>query len=124
MVRQAYLRHRGPRSLPAIEEWGHWEGRDRDRLDTEIDIVARLLDGRIMSGSAKFRRRPADATVLMEHLDALKRLAASGRAWAHDALDPGAPMFFVSASGFKDSFHGAARDLGRAILTWTVDDLF
>lgn len=124
VVRQAYLRHRSARGLPAVEEWGRWEGQDRDRRDTEIDVVARLLDGRILTGSAKFRRRPADATMLLEHLDALKRLAASGLPWANDALAPDAPMLFVSAAGFKESFHEVARDLGRSPFTWTVDDLF
>jgi uncharacterized protein len=124
VVRQAYLRHRAARGLPAVEEWGRWEGRDRDRQPTEIDVVARLLDGRVMTGSAKFRRRPADATVLLEHRDALKRLAASGRSWAHDALKMDAPMFFASTGGFKDSFHEVAADLGQAVITWTGEDLF
>ena len=124
VVRQAYLRHRGARELPAVEEGGRWEGQDRDRRDTEIDLVARLLDGRVMTGSAKFRRRPADATVLLDHLDALQRLAASGRAWAADALRPEAPKLFVSAAGFKESFHGVAGDLGHTLLTWAVGDLF
>lgn len=124
VVRQAYLRHRSARDLPAVEEWGRWEGRDRARRDTEVDLVARLLDGRVMTGSAKFRRRPADATVLLDHLDALNRLAASGRPWARDALHPDAPMLFVSAAGFRDSFHALVRELGRAVLAWTIDDLF
>lgn len=124
VVREAYLRHREERGLPAIEEWGRWEGRDRDRLDTEIGIVARLLDGKVMTGSAKFRRRPADATVLLEHLDALKRLAASGRSWAHESLQPGSPLLFVSAAGFKDSFHSVAHELGYAPVTWSLEDLF
>jgi AAA+ ATPase superfamily predicted ATPase len=124
VVGQAYRRHRAARDLPAVEEWGHWEGKDRDRRDTEIDIVARLLDGRMLTGSAKFRTRKADATVLLEHLDVLKRLAASGRGWAAEALQPGSPMLFVSAAGFTDSFRQAAGDLGHPLITWTVDDLF
>lgn len=124
VVRQAYLRHRAARGLPAVEEWGRWEGQDRDRRDTGIEVVARLLDGRVMTGSAKFRRRPADATLLLDHLDALKRLAASGRSWARDALHPEAPMLFISAAGFKDSFHDVARELGRAPLGWSIHDLY
>jgi uncharacterized protein len=124
VVRQAYLRHRGARGLPAVEAWGRWEGQDRDRRDTEIDIVARLLDGRVMTGSAKFRRRPADATVLLDHLDALERLAASGRAWAREALAPGAPMLFASTAGFKRSFRELARELGRSPVLWGVGDLY
>jgi hypothetical protein len=124
VVRQAYLRRRELWNLPAVQEWGRWEGRDRDRQDTEIDIVARLLDGRIMTGSVKFRRRPADATVLLEHLNALKRLAASGRSWARDALEEHSPMLFVSAAGFSDSFYEVARDTGYSPLGWDVEKLF
>jgi AAA+ ATPase superfamily predicted ATPase len=124
VVRQGYFRHRNKQGLPPVEEWGRWEGQDRDRKDVEIDLVARLLDGRVMTGSAKFRRRAADATVLIEHLDALRRLADSGRAWAHDALKPDAPMLFVSAGGFKDSFREVARDVGHQVITWTLDELF
>ncbi|HEV2149993.1 MAG TPA: ATP-binding protein [Longimicrobiaceae bacterium] len=124
VVRQAYLRHSRARGLPAVETWARWEGRDRDRNPVEIDLVVRLLDGRMMTGSAKFRERAADATVLLEHLDALRRLAASGRAWAREALEPGAPMLFASAAGFKPSFLEAARDLPSSLVTWTVDDLY
>jgi hypothetical protein len=124
VVRQAYLRHREARGLPAVEQWGRSEGQDRDRQAIEIDAVVRLLDGRIMTGSAKFRSRPADATVLLDHLDALKRLAVSGRSWAQTALRPESPMLFVSAAGFRHSFHATARDLDRPLVTWGVDDLF
>jgi uncharacterized protein len=123
VVRQAYLRHRARRGQPAVEEWGRWQGQDRDRRDTEIDLVARLLDGRVMTGSAKFRRRAADATMLLDHLDALKRLAASGRGWAGEAFKPDAPMLFVSAAGFRDSFHTVARDLGRTVIAWSLGEL-
>jgi AAA+ ATPase superfamily predicted ATPase len=124
VVRQAYVRHRSRRGLPAVEEWGRWEGRDRDRRDTEIDIVARLLDGRIMTGSVRFRHRPGDASTLLEHLDALTRLADSGAGWAREALATDAPMLFVSSAGFTESFHEVARDLGRSPWTWTLEDLF
>ncbi|MQA92675.1 MAG: hypothetical protein GEU90_21040 [Gemmatimonas sp.] len=124
VVRQAYLRRRRELDLPPVEEWGRWEGRDRNRRDVEIDLAVRLLDGRVMTGSAKFRRRAADANLLIEHLDALRRLADSGRAWAHDALQPEAPMLFVSAGGFKDSFREVAEDLGQEVITWALDELF
>lgn len=123
VVGQAYRRFRPVRGLPAVEEWGHWAGKDRDRRDIEIDVVARLMNGRMLTGSAKFRTRQADATVLLEHVDALKRLAASGRGWAAEALMSGSPMLFVSAAGFTDSFRQTARDLGHELVTWSLDDL-
>lgn len=124
VVRQAYLRHREARGLPAVETWGRWAGQDGQRKPVEIDVVARLLDGRVMTGSAKMRSRAADATVLMDHLGVLQRLADSGRSWARQALEPDAPMLFVSSGGFKDSFRAAAADLGRPLVLWTLDDLF
>jgi hypothetical protein len=124
VVRQAYLRHQSVRGLPLVERWGRWAGADAARQDVEIDVVARLLDGGVMTGSVKMRTRPADATVLLEHLGALRRLADSGRAWAREALDARAPLLFVSAAGFKDSFRHAAADLGHPLILWSVDDLF
>jgi hypothetical protein len=90
----------------------------------EVDVVARLLDGRMMTGSAKMRTRAADATVLLEHVEALRRLAESGRSWAREALEPEAPFLFVSGSGFKDSFREVAADLGHPLILWTLQDLY
>ncbi|MEX2536886.1 MAG: ATP-binding protein [Trueperaceae bacterium] len=124
VVAQAYRRWRALKGLPAVEEWGRWSGKDRDRRDMELDFVVRLLDGRMMTGSAKFRKRKADVSVLFEHLDALKRLSESGRAWAREALEPDSPLFFVSAHGFTDSFFQAADDLSQPLIAWTLDDIF
>jgi AAA+ ATPase superfamily predicted ATPase len=124
VVRQAYLRHGRARGLPAVETWGRWEGRDGARQGVELDVVVRLLDGRVMTGSAKMRSRPADATVLLDHVSALRRLAESGRGWAREALEPDAPMLFVSSGGFKESFRAAAEDLGRPLVLWTLEELF
>jgi AAA+ ATPase superfamily predicted ATPase len=124
VVRQGYLRHHRAKGLPAVEEWGRWCGRDRGRSDVEIDVVARLLDGRIMTGSVKMRSRQADATTIIEHVNGLERLAASGQGWAREALDPASPLLFVSTAGFKSSFLAAAEDLRRPLVLWTVDDLF
>lgn len=124
VVRQAYLRHYEAKGLPAVEDWGRWVGKDHERKDVEIDVAARLLDGGILTGSTKMRNRPAGADVLVRHTADLRRLADSGRGWAHQALEPGSPMLFVSAAGFKDSFHAAAEDLGHTLILWTVEDLF
>jgi AAA+ ATPase superfamily predicted ATPase len=124
VVQQAYRRHANARGLPGVAEWGRWAGRDRERQDMEFDVVARTLDGRIMTGSAKMRRGAADAGMLLEHIGNLRRLADSGRAWAHEALQPDAPLLFVSAAGFRDSFMNVANGLEQPVITWTVDDLF
>jgi hypothetical protein len=86
--------------------------------------VARLLDGGILTGSAKIRNQSADANVLLKHVGDLQRLADSGRGWAREALQPGAPMLFASASGFKKSFMAAAADLDHPLILWEADDLF
>lgn len=125
VVRQAYLRHRADRDLPAVEEWGRWQGQDRTRESVEIDAVCRLLDGRMLTGTVKSRSRPADATVWTDHVSALKRLRGSGHGWAAEALEPEAPFLVVSRSGFKDSFHEVrGQEPERPVIQWTLDDLF
>ena len=124
VVRQGYLRFFQSRNLPAVERWERWRGRDRERRDVEIDVVARLLDERMLTGAAKMRTRPADASVLIEHVTALRRLSDSGRAWAAEALLPEAVFLFVSTAGFKDSFLQVAEDLPQTTILWSAEDLF
>lgn len=124
VVRQAYLRLAADQGLPAIESWGRWQGKARDRTDIEIDIVARTLDGSVLTGAIKFTSRAADATLLTGHLDALKRLRDSGHAWAREALATDAHLFFVSAAGFKESFLEVAAGLSQPVITWDLGDIF
>jgi len=124
VVRQAYLRHWEAKGIPAVARWGRWAGTDREGRDLEIDVVARLLDGRVLTGSSKMRARPSGADVLVRHLTDLQRLADSGRGWAREALAGDAPMLFASAAGFKPSFREAADDLGHPVTLWGLDDLF
>ena len=70
----------------------------------------------------KFRNRPADARTCLEHIEALRRLADSGHAWASEALDESTACCFVSAGGFSDSFYEAVEP-GRELICWTLDDL-
>ena len=125
VVRQAYVRFGPGRGLPHVQQWGRWEGRDRNRQSLEIDVVTRLLDGRMMTGAVKFQSRRAGARLFLEHVQALERLAASGQDWAREALQPEAPFLFVSAAGFKDSFQ-EVRDEHREhpVIAWTLQDLF
>lgn len=125
VVRQMYLRHMDERDLPRIEEWSRWQGRDRRRADIEIDVVARLLDGRMLTGAIKFRSRAAGARLLLDHVSALERLRDSGEGWAREALATDAPFLFVSTGGFGRSFEEVRSEQdGRPIMTWGLDDLF
>jgi AAA+ ATPase superfamily predicted ATPase len=125
VVRQAYLRFAPGRGLPAVQNWERWEGQDRDRRSLEIDVAARLLDGRMLTGAVKFQTIRSGARLFLDHVQALERLAASGQGWAREALDPEAPFLFVSATGFKDSFQEVREEqAARPVITWTLDDLF
>jgi len=125
VAREAYLRQGPDRGLPSVEEWGRWEGRDRNRTSVEIDVVARLLDGRMMTGEVKFQSRGLGADVFLGLVHDLERLAASGQGWAREALTPESPFFFVSAGGFKPSFAEILNEHGeRPVIAWTLDDLF
>jgi len=124
VVHQAYARFQNERDLPLVGSWGRWEGKDRTGKALELDIVARLLDGAMMTGSAKIRKRAADATVFLRHLRDLERLAESGKGWAREAMRKDAPKLFVSASGFKESFAAAVKDSGHRVIQWALEDLF
>jgi AAA+ ATPase superfamily predicted ATPase len=124
IAEQAFYRLRGALKLPMVKEWGRWEGTDRDRKPVEIDIVARLTDGRVMTGSVKCRGRVCAPIVHRQHLDDLRRLASSGRQWAHEALEPSAPLLYVSASGFTPDFRLRAEEDGHPVIMWDMDDLY
>lgn len=120
---QAYRRWGLERGLPAVPEWRRWNGKDRTRRQVDIDLVGRTLDGAVITGSVKFRNRPADARTYLEHIEALRRLADSGYAWASEALDQSAAFYFVSAGGFSESFYEAVEP-GQELICWTLDDLY
>ena len=124
VVQQAYMRHADERGLPAVAHWGRWQGQDRMRRDIEIDVVTRLLDGRMMTGGIKFTARPSDARHFLDHIHALERLADSGQGWAHEALEDEAVLLFVSAAGFADSFHEVAEEATQTVIAWELGDLF
>lgn len=123
VARQAYVRWAVAAGLPLVPEWQRWQGTDRAGVGIDIDMVGRTLNGGLVTGSVKFRRRQANARTYLEHDEALRRLAASGRGWAREALRPSSPYFFLSAGGFAASFHEAC-DPGREVITWTLQDIF
>lgn len=120
---QAYRRWGLGHGLPAVPEWRRWTGKDRTRRQVDIDLAGRTLDGAVITGSVKFRNRPADARTYLEHIEALRRLADSGHAWASEALDKSAAFYFVSAGGFSESFYEAVEP-SHELICWTLDDLY
>ena len=124
VARQAYDRLRRGRSYPLVERWGRWEGRDRDGASLEIDLIAPLADGRVMTGAVTWNTNPLDVAVHFRHLTMLERAAATCRAWAHTALQPNAPLLYVAAGGFEDGFVDVAGHHGRPVVTLALADLF
>jgi uncharacterized protein len=124
MVEQAYYRLQEPLQLPLVEEWGRWEGVDRNRNPLEIDVASRLMDGRVLTGAIKWCRGEVDVGVHTQHLAMLDRLAESGVAWAHVAREPTSPLLYVAASGFTERFRQAATATRDEVYLWIVDDLY
>jgi len=106
MARQGFTRFHEAWGLPGAAKWGRWEGQDRNRRSIEIDIVAELDDGRLLTGEVKWSRRPAGVVLHHDLSRDLEDLASTGRAWAHRALDPegAAKRLIVSAGGFEEPF--------------------
>jgi AAA+ ATPase superfamily predicted ATPase len=110
ICREAYVRHHEAWGLPGALDWSRWEGRDRNRRPIEVDIVARLDDGRILTGEVKWSSKPVDASVHTDLMRDLEDLAASGQRWAKDALSSAksAGFLYVSAAGFSTEFRNRA----------------
>ena len=123
VARQACQRWGPEQGLPAVADWGRWTGRDRSRRVVEIDLAGCTLEGTVVTGSIKFRTRPADAKTFLDHVAALERLADSGLGWAQEALAPQSPFWFISAAGYAPSFHEVA-DPARQVICWTMADLY
>lgn len=124
MAVQAYDRRAGAPSLPLVHTWGRWEGQDRDRRSLEIDLVARLVSGAMMTGSVKWHREPVGPSVHHDHLAMLRRAAEAGQKWAHEAMEPGAPLYYLAAGGFTDGFRRAVEESGHPAHLWSLDDLY
>lgn len=121
---QGYDRLRRVRGYPIVERWGRWEGRDRDRAPLEIDVVAPLVDGRMLTGAVKWNASPTTIDVHFRHVGMLERAAAAGRSWAHAALRPDAPLLYVASGGFEEGFADVAARRGQPVIALTLGDLF
>ncbi len=124
IARQAYDRRAPDLGLPLVREWSRWEGKDRNGDPIEIDIVAPLLDKRMLTGAVKWNRKPIGPHVHWAHLDMLKRSAKAGRKWAHQAQEPDAPILYVAAGGFTPAFTKVIEETDRSITLWTLDDIY
>jgi AAA+ ATPase superfamily predicted ATPase len=124
IAEQAYTRRRSAERLPTIREWGRWEGLDRNRQQTEIDIVARRTDGKMLTGAVKWNHRPITEAVHDKHIDMLRQLGESGHAWAREALAPGAVLLYVAAGGFEPDLIKYARRVGPEVVVWSLEDLY
>ena len=124
VAEQAYTRLRAPLNLPAVSEWGRWEGQDRARQSLKMDIVAPLVDGRVMTGGIKWNAKPLDAKVHYHHMSMLERLEHAAVPWAREASQPHAPLIWVAAGGFTDEFRNAARRDRDEVYLWTLEDLY
>ena len=121
---EAYDRRAADLGLPTVAEWGRWEGTDRDRRAVEVDVVAPLVGGGVLTGEVKWNREPVGVAVHTGHLDKLRRMAEAGRAWAHEALGPDGVLFYVSASGFANGFRERAAADGHRVVCWSLEDLY
>ena len=124
IAEQGYARLTGSLSLPAVSEWGRWEGQDRARQSLEMDIVAPLVDGRILTGGVKWNAQPLDAKWHYHHMQMLERLRHAGVPWAHEAAQPHAPIVWVAAGGFTDEFQAAVRRDRAEVYLWSLEDLY
>ncbi|MGH7718541.1 MAG: ATP-binding protein [Gemmatimonadaceae bacterium] len=124
LASQAYDRRRGAMGLPAVRAWSRWEGTDRSRQSLEVDVVAPLAAGGVMTGAVKWERGAVTADLHRRHLDMLERAAHAGRTWAHEARDPAAPLFYLAAGGFTPGFHKTARASGHPIIAWSLAELY
>ncbi|HEX8691066.1 MAG TPA: ATP-binding protein [Longimicrobium sp.] len=125
LVREAFTRCHASWGLPAAGEWARWEGRDRNRRSIEVDLVARLEDGRILAGEVKWSTRPVGSDVLTDLLRDLDDLGRSGQGWARDALSDSrsAGFLFVASTAFTAEFRTRARKDPRIRLV-TLEELY
>lgn len=125
ICREGFLRKHSAWELSGPEEWARWEGQDRNGRPIEIDVGARLLSGEMLTGEVKWSSRPVGEELHTDLLRDLEALAASGYAWAHEALpESGAARYiYFSAAGFADGFAARADEDDRLTLV-DLDELY
>jgi hypothetical protein len=82
------------------------EGQERNRRPIEIDVVAELADGTMLTGEIKWSRRPYGVDLYHDLERDLVGLANSGHHWARAALR--GQFLSASAAGFDDEMRRLA----------------
>jgi hypothetical protein len=77
-----------------------------------------------MTGAVKWDRSPIGAGVHHDHLEMLRRAADAGRAWAHEALEKDAPLYYVAAAGFTAAFRTAVEASERRAILWSLEEVY
>lgn len=123
ICREAYVRRHAVWGAKSVTEWSRWEGHDRNRRPIEIDVVARLADGGMLTGEVKWSSTPIGPSVHTGLLRDLAGLAASGQPWAHQALpeEAAARYIYFSAGGFTPAFRALASEDERIALVDLAD---
>jgi hypothetical protein len=124
IAEQAYQWLQARMQLPVVQEWGRWEGKGRDGTLLEMDVVAPLADGRVLTGAVKWNAQPLAVHWHLHHLQALDRLATSGIKWAHRAKELNSPLLYLAAGGFTKEFVTVARASRREVYLWSLADIF
>ena len=88
----------------------------------EVDIVASLTNGRMLTGAIKWGNLGVD--VHAKHLRELAILADAGQPWARQALHPEAPLLYVTGGAFSPDFTARAEQDGHHVTALTLDDLY
>lgn len=125
IAREGFRRWHAAWGYADAAQWARWEGQDRNRRSIEIDIVASLDDGRLLTGEIKWSSRPVDDDVHRALLRDLEDLSRAGQGWARDALGPerSAGFLYLSAGGFTDEFQQRAQQAGNIQLI-TLAELY
>jgi uncharacterized protein len=128
IAHEGYQRHRQRLGWPMVETWGRWEGTVTPRRGTqaprsyEMDVVASLTDGRMLTGAIKWGDLGLD--VHAKHLRELAVLADAGHEWAAKALAPGAPLLYVTGGQLAPHFEARAAHDGHPLQSLTMDELY
>lgn len=116
-----YDRLRRAAGWPMVERWSRWEGADRQRRPLEVDLVAPLVGGGVMTGSVTWNRRPLGVEVFQAQLDHVRRAADAGLRWAHAGQR--GPLLFLAAGGVDERFAAAAKAHPEPVIVLTADDV-
>ena len=125
---EGYQRHRQRLELPMVDTWGRWEGTATSQRGTgkprsfEVDVVASLTDGRMLTGAIKWGDLGLE--VHAKHLRELAVLADAGQSWARESLRQDAPLLYVTGGKFPPDFKARAEQDGHPVITLTLDDLY